>query len=158
MKAVLGAVVMGVIAFVIWWTLISAGDQEKYLPIQIGYGNVNDGQIEMHTNVGVAMVAMDQRDDFKKMQDMDVWVADHFKLTDSAGKPVRMDRQNNSKIIKPHQVIGTQEFFLVSRLKSGEEYRYEYKPRMKEPFVFRYKFIAPAQAEKPFTYNFDLVK
>jgi hypothetical protein len=159
MKAVMGAVALGVTAFVIWWALLSTSTQEKYLPIQIGYGNGNEKQIEMHTNVGVAMVAMDRRDDdLKKMQDLDEWVKDHFKLTDAAGKPVKMERQNNSKVIRPHQVLGTQEFFLVSKLKPGEEYTYDYKPRFREPFVFRYKFTAPAQAEKPSTYNFNLVK
>lgn len=158
MKALLGAVVLGVVAFVIWWSLISAGDQEKYLPIQIAYGNVQEDKIDMHTNVGVAMVAMDRRLDIKEMQNLDNWVTEHFKLSDSAGNPVRMERQNHSKVIKPHQVIGTQEFFLVSTLTPGEEYTYDYKPRMKEPFVFRHKFVAPGKAEKPATYNFNLVK
>lgn len=158
MKALVGAALLGILAFVIYWSTMAAGDSEKIFPIQIAYGNAKEDEIEMHTNVGVAMVAMDRGDEFGKIKNLDEWVADHFKLTDSAGKAVRMDRQNNSKLIKPHQVIGTEEFFLSSRLKPGEAYTYEYKPRSKGTKVYQHKFTAPSQNGQPATYNFELVR
>lgn len=159
MKAIFAAIVLGALAYVVWYGLISAGSSDPYIAIQMGYGNAKDGEIEMHTNVSVVMVAMDRNDrELNKIKTPDEWVAAHFKLTDSAGNPIRLDRQNNSKVIKPHQVIGTQEYFLVSKLKAGERYTFDYKPRYKEPDVFRYTFAAPAKADKPMTYNFMLVK
>lgn len=159
MKALIGAVVVGVLAYMIWHGLISAAGSDPYIAIQMGYGNASDGEIEMHTNVSVLLVAMDRDDrDLKKVKTPDEWIAAHFKLTDSAGKAVRLDRQNNSKVIKPHQVIGTQEYFVVARLKSGQQYTFDFKPRLKEPDVFRHTFTAPAKADKPMTYNFMLVK
>lgn len=157
-KPLVVAAFVGILGFVAYWSTMAAGDSEKIFPIQIAYGNAGEGQLEMHTNVGVAMVAMDRGDEFGKIKNLDEWVTDHFKLTDAAGQPVRMDRQNNSKLIKPHQVIGTEEFFLVSKLKQGEQYTYEYKPRAKEAKTYQYKFKASNHADKPLTYNFDLVR
>lgn len=159
MKALVGAGLLGFLAFMIWYLTLSAGDSEKYMVVQIAYGNPATKMIEMHTNVGIAMVAMDPvQDEQGKKKDLNDWVKEHFTMTDAAGKNISFERRNNSNVIKSHQVLGTPEFFIVSRLVPGVPYTLDYKPRAKGPKVFRYKFTAPAQPEKPSQVSFDLVR
>ncbi len=159
MKALAGAGLLGFLAFTVWWMSASVGDSGKYMPIQVAFGNPGEKVVEMHTNVGVTMVAMDPLKDEKgKRKDMNDWVTEHFILTDSTGKTLKLERRNNSNVIKPHQVLGTQEFFIVSRLIPGEAYTFDFIPAVKGTKTFRHKFTAPAQPEKPSVVSFELVK
>jgi hypothetical protein len=159
MKGLAGMGLLGFLALTAWWMTASVGDSNKYMAIQLAYGNLGKKGIEMHTNVGITMVAVDPlKVEKDKKKNMDDWVQEHFTLTDSSGQSLPFERRNNSNVIKAHQALGTQEFFIVACVKPGTQYQFDYKPVAKGTQTYRYKFIAPAQPEKPATINFDLVR
>jgi hypothetical protein len=88
------------------------------------------------------------------------WIDAHFVLEDSGGTKVPLRQQNNSPLISVHEVsgmVGTHEFFISARLKSGESYTFTYTPVVAEGKRYTHGFTAPAQGTKVKQYMFEPV-
>ncbi len=158
MKAIGGFGIVLALAIMAYWFSLSAGGEDTGVDLPIAYGNVAGGQVDMDVLLGVVMAHRTrQKDPPNAQRTADEWVRDHFVLTDSRGQKVPFARQSSSKLIKAHEVqqlVGTEEFFLAAKLKVGESYTFDY---MLDPQgrPYRYRFTAPAKAEKVRTCRFE---
>jgi hypothetical protein len=69
-----------------------------------------------------------------------------------------LKRVNNSAVIQERDVRGTQEFFMTTKLKSGESYQLDYIPKTGEPKRYRHTFSAPSVAEKVHNVTLELLE
>lgn len=151
MKAFAGLGVILFLVITLYWMSAHAGTDEPDLGIQMAFGNAADNEIDLHVVVGVLLANKDRAKEKLlniKPKSWDDWIVEHFFLTDSAGKRTELTRKTNSSLIRPHQVIGTEQFFMVARVKSGEDYTFDFVPTGEESITHRYLFTAPAVDEK----------
>ena len=147
------------LAITIYWMSVHTGSNEPDVGIQMAFGNPADNEIELHVVVGVLLANQDRaRAKDLKLKSWDEWMVEHFFLTDGAGETVELRRTKNSSLIKPHQVIGTEEFFMVARVRSGEEYTFDFVPTGEESIPRRCAFTAPAADEQIRLYMFKPVE
>ncbi|NLE61274.1 MAG: hypothetical protein GX616_23235 [Planctomycetes bacterium] len=162
MKAFAG---IGLLIFLVvlgyWLARTSTDTESRAVDIPIAFGNVAGGQVEMHVVVGIALANVSAaKERSLKPRDWNQWMRDHFLLTDPAGKKVDLSRQNNSKVIKPHEVaqlVGTEEFFMIAKLKSGQSYTFDYVADLATGKSYRCQVVAPATAEKARQFRFELL-
>ncbi|UCD28387.1 MAG: hypothetical protein JSV03_15085 [Planctomycetota bacterium] len=147
------------LAVLVYWMSVYAGGEDVGIPIAIACGHPSEGEIEMHVVVGVVMANQDRmKKDDEKIKPWPEWIKDHFILTDSLGNRLELNRQNHSSLIKPHEIVGTQEFFMVAKLKTGQSYSFDYIPDIDESQRYRHQFTAPVTAEKARQYTFNPVE
>jgi len=135
-----------------------AGGEDPAIYMQTAFGNVTDNEIEMHTVVGVVIANKDRlRQGELKAMSWPEWISEHFVLQDASGEVLELQRTNNSKLIKQHEVVGTQEFFLVTKLEIGQDYTFDYIPEIGAAKCYRREFTAPSSPEKVRQYLFSMV-
>jgi len=148
MKWFAGVGLLGFLAIFLYWMSASTGGKDSGVSIQIAFGNATAKEIEIHVVVGVVMANQDRIKKGEKIKSWPEWIQDHFDLQDSSGNELELARTNHSRLIKPHQIVGTQEFFMVAKLKIGEDYTLDYIPDTDEPQRYRSQFVAPSAAAK----------
>jgi len=160
MKVIAGVgllLLVGLFAF--WLSRTSTDTDNAAMNIPLAFGNVAGTQVDMHIVVGIALANVSaSRDPSLKPKSWDDWMRDHFSLTDSSGKKVTLRRQTNSKVIKPHEVaqtVGTEEFFIVANLKSGQTYTLDYIASGPSATTYRCQVTAPSAPEKIQTYRLE---
>ena len=159
MKAIGGlGLLLFLVVTVYWLSASSGGGQDAAVPIQIAFGNLGPKGVEMHVVIGVVMANRDRIRKDGGTPTWDEWVADHFELKDAAKNLVKIERSNHSNLIQQREVVGTQEFFLVTTLKSGQPYVFDYIPEVAKPGRVRHVFTAPASAAKVRMLDFQKVK
>jgi len=159
MKAIGGlGLLLFLVVTVYWLSASSGGGQDAAIPLQIAFGNLGPKGVEMHVVIGVVMANLDRIRKDGSTPTWEEWVADHFELKDAANNVLKLERRNNSSLIQQREVVGTQEFFLVTTLKSGQPYVFDYIPEAAKPGRVRYPFSAPTSAAKVRMVDFQKVK
>ncbi|MHC4445191.1 MAG: hypothetical protein ACYTF1_07935 [Planctomycetota bacterium] len=158
MKYFAGFGLLGFLVVMSIWMTVGAGGEDPGINIAMSYGNPGGGEIDMHVVVGVLMANKDRMKDGMQIKPWPEWIADHFDLEDASGKVFKLRRTNHSRLIKPHQIMGTHEFFMATRLKIGVSYTFEYVPDTDVDKRYRYQFTAPSAAQKVQYCAFKLVE
>jgi hypothetical protein len=148
MKAIGGFGLLIFLVVTVYWLSASSGGQDATVPIQIAFGNPRSAGIDMHVVIGVVMANRDRIRKDGSTPTWDEWVADHFELKDAANNVLKLERKNNSSLIQQLEVIGTQEFFLVTTLRAGQSYVFDYIPDVTKPGRYRCPFTAPTSGAK----------
>lgn len=138
------ALLFVVVAVGIGWFLMQKVTSEDTFQVKTAFGIPNEGTIELNVVATMGMTAKEApRVDEKLQPKWDEWVQEHFFLTDAAGNSVPIGMRFSSDVIKPAQVMGTPEGYLVAKLKQGTAYQFDYKPKRAEAKRYRYSFTAP---------------
>jgi len=124
------------------------------LELPLAFSAPSAGASEMHVIVGVRLAnpvrAKDADRDGGKVKSWDDWVRLHFALVGPDGKPVPLERRNHSKIIKPLEVanmVGTEEFFLVAKVRPGQTYTLQFTERPPNGRPCAAQVTVPPQAQ-----------
>ena len=158
MKAVGGVGLLGFLAIFVIWMSISSGDGgDKAFPVQMAFGEASGNQIEMHAIVTIVMANQDRQQASGHEMPWPDWIEKHLILEDSAGHRVKLERTNNSKLIRQSQAPAA-EFFLTGRLEKGQDYTFTYIPNTQKPEKYRCAFTAPAESKTLYQQVFDLVE
>lgn len=163
MKPVYLIAVLVILGMLGYWLAFKSGDTEHAaMNIPIAFGTPTGGQTEMHVVVGVALANVSKARDSMagKDKDWNGWMEDHFSLKDPSGKTVRFSRQGNSKVIQAHevaQVVGTEEFFMVARVKCGQTYTLDYVEDLATRKTYRCTITVPPAKQKVQTFRFEPV-
>lgn len=161
MKAFAGLSLVGLLAIAIYWVAALPGKPEaEGVQIPIAMGNVDEGMIEMHAAIGVALANMSRLKESpaSKLLDWDKWIERHCILKSKAGQTIPLQRANNSSLLKVHEIqpmIGTQEFFLTAKLRLDTDYTFDYIIESPDAKVYRRHLTAPQHAEKARLLRFD---
>ncbi|HEY3244187.1 MAG TPA: hypothetical protein VGM03_12645 [Phycisphaerae bacterium] len=130
-----------------FYLLLAKVNQDPGYAIPVAFGAPAGGEVEM--NVAVSML-MPRREEPKLGRAgllWDEWVGDHFDLRDAAGTKLPLKRSDFSQLMTERQAGGTPEFFLITKLRPGQSYTFDYIPVMPAP-RYRYAFTAPSAAKK----------
>ncbi len=163
MKAVYIIAILLILGGLGYWVAFKSGDTESAaVDIPLAFGKPSGGQVDMHVVIGVTLANITRARDSMSGKDKDWngWIKDHCVLKDSAGKPVSFTRQSSSNVIKPHeaaQMVGTEEFFMVARLKVGQTYTFDYIGDLATGKTYRCQFTAPSAAQKVQLHRFEPV-
>ena len=133
----------------LYWFLVFPPGQDHGTQIQMAFGNVSGDTVELHAVVNVVMAHKGAgKQVSSKPMSWPEWIESHFVLQDQAGTRRELKRRNNTRLIRQDEIIGTQEFFLVAKLKVGTDYTLEYLPVLGEPARYHYSFTAPAAPQR----------
>jgi hypothetical protein len=163
MKAIGGVGVLLCLGLFAFWLSKTSNDTENAaVNIPFAFGKPSAGQLDMHIIVGVALanVSRSREPLTGKDKNWNEWVKEHLIVKDLAGKTVPLTRQTSSNVVKPHEVaqmVGTEEFFVVARLKTGQTYTLDYIGDLATGKTYRCQFTTPSQAEKSQQYRLEPV-
>ncbi|MCO6439409.1 MAG: hypothetical protein J5J06_20155 [Phycisphaerae bacterium] len=126
--------------------------------IAVAFGAPHDGKIEVHLGVppGVIIVDPPDRDQEKRMT-WNEWIDAHYKLQKKDGTPVRLKKMGTSGLFVGEPAGGAPEFCVMGEIEQGQDYAFDFKPKMHEKNVYRYEFTAPTEEVKVSRPNFELV-
>jgi hypothetical protein len=130
-----------------FYFMLAKVNEDPGFAIPVAFGAPVGSEVEM--NVAVSML-MPRREGPKLVRaDLlwDEWVADHFDLRDTAGNKVAFVRSNFTQLMTEREAGGTPEFYLITKLRPGQAYTFDYTPVMPAP-RYRYAFTAPTAAKR----------
>jgi len=127
--------------------------------VGMAVGNPQDGELELHVVVSMAMVRADVVPTAGRAgaQQWGQWIREHFELRDSAGKDVTFAREGHSNLISDQKAFNP-EFFLRARLRARETYTFDYIPVKSEGRHYRHTFTVPAEGLSFHRAQFDPVR
>ncbi|MBN2561408.1 MAG: hypothetical protein JXQ75_10810 [Phycisphaerae bacterium] len=159
MKGLIGLAVIGVIGvgLTLWLTVWSASDPG--IGIAHAFGEPTDGAIQLHVVVDMGMpIREPPRSNLKGTVFWDEWVEEHFVLRDDSGEKLEFQRRSSSTLIPDHKAGGTPEFYLMTKVRPGVSYTFDYIPRKAEPLRYRRTFVAPAEGQQMRRQTFEPVE
>ena len=152
-RVIVSVILIGACCFGGWY-LYRQATEDPGLPISLAFGNLNEGEVELHVVVSIGMVATEGlralvlSDGAPSRQTWDEWIAEHFDLHDDSGQRVQLRRDGHSSLISDQQAHNP-EFYLVGKLLVGVNYTFDYIPRRDWNIHHRQRFTAPAE-DRPF--------
>lgn len=163
MKAVFGLAVVVCVGLLAYWFAGAPKSKGPSLAIPLAWGNVAGNEIEMHAIIGVGLAHTSRKGEKGTIKPVswDEWIAKHCVLKSATGEVVKLQRRMNSLMIPYRDVqntVGTEEFFIVAKMKTGTAYTFDYTIERPDPETYRCQFAAPTQAEKTAIHSFELVK
>ncbi len=146
--AILAAILIIIFGAVAFWAMNeSASDQGHW--IAFAFGGEETGTIEMHLAIDMGMGLRDPPKLSPKCDPLwDLWVAEHFIMSDEAGNTLEASRASSSPYISAEECKGAAEWFIAYELNAGASYTLDFKPRTTEAARYRHEFVAPVDAEK----------
>ena len=149
----------GVIILAVLLAMVGAGlycgvmkeamsDQGIWLLTAIG--NLNEKNVEMVVSVELgATVRARPKVDSQMNPLWDEWIAEHYELTDDAGKVQPFTRIAHSLLVDERKVKTLSEFYVRYVLEKGRGYSLEYKPKRDKKGHYRHTFTAPSDTTPP---------
>ena len=163
MKFVAGFGVLLFLAAIGYYFAVASGGGPPTIEVPLVFGAPKDGTMEMHGIVGVVLANKSRKNeplDKNKPAGWNDWVRTHCILKSASGEQVPVARTNGSTLVKMHEVqamVGTEEFFLATKVKPGQAYTFDYIIEVPEPVTFRCQFTAPQAAAKVQRFQFSPV-
>jgi len=140
-KLAIWCLVLGGAAVASVWYLESLRDKDYGYAIGYAVGNVKEDKADLEIVVSIQMVkenglrSIVLSDGSPSIQTWDEWIAEHFKIEDSAGETVTLHREGWAKMIKDRQARNP-EFFLSGKLDVGETYHMIFTPYFGQPLQY----------------------
>ncbi len=130
------------------------GGGQAAVELPLAFSAPSAGVSEMHVIVGVRQAnpvrARDAQAAGEKVRSWTDWVRLHFALLGPDGNKVPLERRNNSRIIKALDVanmVGTEEFFLVARVRPGQTYTLQFVEHIPGGRPCAVQVTVPSQAQ-----------
>lgn len=143
MRGLIGLAIIGVLACLGMWWVMSEFYKDQGVPVALAMGNPKDGTVEFHAVVAMGMSSTERpRMTLKGGLLWDEWVDEHFDLRDASGERVPLRFRISSGLIPDHKTGGTPEGYVIGRVKSGVQHDFDYIPRRNESQRYRYTFTA----------------